>query len=92
MVADSLCLGDATSTSDELITYNGGDECAGTRELRACTGPGNDMCCDGGFDKSFCSCDGCEGPWVKTSKGGDAKKVFENKKKELCFCTDTPGT
>ncbi|WP_461459179.1 hypothetical protein [Parasphingorhabdus sp.] len=91
MIAKSECKGDATATTEEGI-IKAGDACGGASQLIACSGPGADMCCAQGFKRSLCRCENCNGPWIKKSKPNDLKKVYENKKKEKCFCLDAKGT
>ncbi|GMH40409.1 hypothetical protein BSKO_08313 [Bryopsis sp. KO-2023] len=87
VIAESECKGDATATTEESIT-KAGDVCGGASQLIACSGSGAKMCCAADFDRGLCRCEDCDGPWVKKSKGGDLKKVFENRSAQQCFCLD----
>lgn len=63
--------------------------------MKACEGPGKDMCCDPSFRRRLCTCNrkGCkDGPWTRKSKYDEetnTKRSFETRKKDVCFCLDS---
>lgn len=91
LIADSLCLGNAESTTEGEV-YAHGDACAGIAQIRQCKGPGADMCCASDFTRTLCSCNrkGCaNGPWIKKSELDTEKNTFRSfadRKGNTCFC------
>lgn len=91
VTADSKCTGTAESSQEgDVFTY--GDVCGGVDQIKACTGAMSEACCAPDFNRFLCSCRNCNGPWIKRSRNGDAKKTFESRKGDKCFCVDKQGT
>ncbi|GMH36890.1 hypothetical protein BSKO_04763 [Bryopsis sp. KO-2023] len=91
LIASSQCSGEAESTTEgDSFAY--GDACAGIAQIKACTGPGMEMCCDRGFKRTLCNCNrkGCSaGPWIKKSDfnaGENTMRSFEDRQRNVCFC------
>lgn len=91
LIASSQCSGEGESTTEgDSFAY--GDACAGIAQIKACTGPGMEMCCDRGFKRRLCNCNrnGCaNGPWLKKSEFDDQSNTmrsFEDRKRNVCFC------
>lgn len=93
--ANSRCYGKAGSeTRGKQFATD--DACAGIAQVKACEGPGKDMCCDPSFTRPLCTCNRpgvrCkDGPWRKKSdynEEANTRRSFETTQKEVCFCLD----
>lgn len=82
-----MCTGDSTSKTESDV-YGAGDVCGGVKSVPACTGSGKATCCSADFNRRLCLCKDCNGPWQLTSSANDAKKIFEDRDKNPCFCLD----
>ncbi|GMH36247.1 hypothetical protein BSKO_04115 [Bryopsis sp. KO-2023] len=95
-LSSSECVGEASSTTKSEV-FTVGDACAGLTDLKACSSPGKEMCCDRGFKRRLCGCNRSKGakcangPWIRKSDFNsqkNTKRTFSDQTGEVCFCLD----